>query len=110
MNHPLCRQTVTLYRKTGDEVLRRVAENCFYSWQDCMEEREDGIRFQRKCFLVTPVEIMPGDRVLEGVGPEIEKSEWTAFLPVYVPTLSELVYADAKYFLGRLHHYEGGRK
>ena len=108
MNHPLCAQTVTIYRLAGDEVRRIVAENAFYSWQDCMDEGVDGIRFRRKCFLVAPCEILPGDRVLEGVGPEIEKSEWTAFLPVYVPTLSELMYADAKYFLGRLHHYEGG--
>ena len=110
MKHPLCVQTVTLYRLAGDEVLRIPVENAFYSWQDCLAEGEDGIRFQRKCFLVTPVEILPGDRVLEGVGPEIEKSEWTAFLPVNIPTLSEVAYAEPKYFFGKLHHYEGGRK
>ena len=110
MKNPLLTQRVTLYRLIGDRVQRILVESAFYSWQDCRTEEEDGIRFQRKCLLITPCEILPGDRVLEGVGPEIGLSEWTAFLPVTVPTLSEVEYVVPKYFLGKLYFYEGGRK
>ena len=110
MKHPLCRQTVTLYRKAGDAVVRSVAENCFYSWQDCLAEDEAGRRFERKCLLITSRQVLPGDRVIEGVGPEVRAEDWSAFIPVNVPTLSEVAYAEARHFGDKLHHYQAGRK
>lgn len=110
MNHPLCRQTVTLYRKTGNKVTRTVVSDCFYTWQDSLTEENEGNRFQRKCLLIAPCALLPGDRVMEGVGPEVTAADWTQFLPVSVPTLSEVAYASPKYFDGRLCHYEAGRK
>ena len=110
MNHPLCRQRVTLYRKTGSAVTRTVVEDCFYTWQDCLTEEDNGRRFQRKCLLIAPCEVLPGDRVTEGVGPVISAQEWAGFIPVNVPTLSEVAYAEAYCFGDKLHHYEAGRK
>lgn len=110
MKHPLCRQRATLYRKGKDGVLRTVLEDCFYSWQDCLTEDEEGRRFERKFLLITSRQVLPGDRVMEGVGPEIAVSEWAGFLPVNVPTLSEVAYASPKYCGDRLSHYEAGRK
>ena len=104
MNHPLCRKTVTLYRKSG---LRLVIDGCFYSFQDCLTEEEEGQRFDRKCLLITSRQVLPGDRVMEGVGPE--DIDWESFIPVNVPTLSEIAYASPKYIGGVLHHYEAGR-
>ena len=110
MRNPLCCQTVTIYRKTGDTVSRTVAEDCFYQWEDCLEEADEGVRFRRKFLLIAPVEAAPGDRVLAGVGPVVTADEWAQFLPVHIPTLAEASYASPKYFCGRLHHYEAGRK
>lgn len=110
MNHPLCRQQVTLYRKTGSQVMRTVVEGCFYTWQDCLAEDEEGRRFERKFLLIAPCELLPGDRVMEGVGPEISAQEWAGFIPVTVPTLSEVAYAETHCYGDKLHHYEAGRK
>lgn len=107
MKNPLQRQTVTLYRRSGDGVLRQVMENCFYSWQDCLAEEETGHRFERKCLLVAAGQILPGDRVMEGVGPE--QVDWESFVPVNVPALSEIAYVSPKYLGDKLHHYEAGR-
>lgn len=106
MGYPLCDRTVTLYRRTGDQVERRVLQGCFYRYEDCADEE----RFVRKCLLIWPgaEDIRPGDRVLEGVGPEIVV--WEQFLPICVPGLSEVDYAAPWYVDGQLVHWEAGRK
>lgn len=106
MTYPLCDRIVTLYRKNGDQVERYVLEDCYYRFTDVLEEG----RFLRKFLLVRPgaFPIRPGDRVLEGIGPE--KVDWETFLPVNVPGLSQAEYAIPNYWLGQLIHWEAGRK
>lgn len=97
---------MTLYRNTEKGVERFVWRNCYYR---CTDVLENG-RFLRKFLLVRPgaEEIRPGDRVLEGIGPE--KIDWETFLPVNVPGLSQVEYATPNYWLGQLVHWEAGRK
>lgn len=106
MTYPLCDRTVTLYRKAERGVERLVLPNCYYRYTDVLENG----RFQRKFLLVRPgaEEIRPGDRVLEGIGPEMV--DWDTFLPVNVPGLSQTEYATPNYWLGQLVHWEAGRK
>ena len=39
MDHGLCRQTVTVYHRAGNEICRQVAENCHYTWQEITPDR-----------------------------------------------------------------------
>lgn len=104
--YPLCDRTVTVYRREGSAVARRVLEGCFYRYEDVSREE----RFVRKFLLIWPGagDIRPGDRVFDGVGPE--DVAWEEFLPVNVPGLSEVAYAAPRHFMGQLHHWEAGRK
>lgn len=104
--YPMCDKTVTVYRRLGDAVERRVLEGCFYRYEDAADEE----RFVRKFLLILPgaEDIRPGDRVFDGVGPG--EIVWEEFLPIKVPGLSEVAYAAPWYFMGQLHHWEAGRK
>ena len=110
MAYPLCRQRVTLYRKTEAGVSRQVLEGCFLRWQDCLTDGENGPRFQRKFLLIVPgaVDIRPGDRVQEGDGAEV--ADWDSFLPVTVPGLCQVQYAIAHKWQAEVCHTEAGRK
>ncbi len=93
MEYGLCRQTVTLYRKTEAGISRQVVENCCYTWQDIRRDSSPGTRLERKFRLImpgSPQRVLPGDRVFPGVGPELTLGQWTAFLPVTVPGLSQV--------------------
>ena len=104
--YPLCDRTVTLYRRKGAAVERRILEGCFYHYEDSANE----MQFQRKFLLIRPgaEEICPGDRVFDGIGPETV--DWETFLPICVPGLGEVAYATPWYWDGRNVHWEAGRK
>lgn len=106
LTYPMCDRTVTVYRRVGDAVERRVLEGCFYRYQDTVGEEQ----FVRKFLLIWPGQeaIRPGDRVLDGVGPETVC--WEEFLPVNVPGLAEAAYAAPWYWEGKISHWEAGRK
>lgn len=110
MQYPLCRQTVTVYRKEEDGVSRYLVNNAFYRYETRLTETEEGLRMDRTCLLVVPGnDFVPraGDRVFDGIGPETV--DWDSFLPVSVAGLSELNYAAPQYWMGRLCHTEAGR-
>ena len=104
--YPLCDRTVTLYRKTGEQVERQVLEGCFYRYEDAVTEEQ----FLRKFVLIHPgaEEIRPGDRVYDGIGPE--QVVWAEFLPITQPGLSEAAYAAPWCWEGKIVHWEAGRK
>ena len=110
--YPVCHQTVTVYRKEGDTVMRRVAHGCYYRFEDHLLEDVQGLRFVRKFLLIQPGDekILPGDRVLEGVGPVVEKAQWEQFVPACVPGLSQVAYATPWHWEGKIQHIEAGRK
>lgn len=112
MDYPMCCQTVTVYRKEGSAVTRRVARDCYYRYEDALTEDEQGQRFVRRFLLIQPGELplRPGDRVLEGEGPEVTAAQWEGFVPVNVPGLSQAAYATAWRLSGQVCHWEAGRK
>lgn len=105
-------QTVTVYRAQGAQVLRRVLDGCFYRWQLRQVEDDRGSRQETDFLLVIPGkdEIAPGDRVLEGEGPEITAQDWAGFVPVNVPGLAQVAYARHCRWNDLVTHTEAGRK
>lgn len=113
LDYSLCDQTVTLYHKQGSSVLRQVVEGCFYHWEEVQKEDEFGIRRETHSLLILPGDtyrIFVGDRVCEGVGPEIGIEAWSTFLPVTVTGLSEINYVSPCRWEGIVCHMEAGRK
>jgi hypothetical protein len=108
----ICDQTVTVYRKTGGTVERRVRRGCYYHYEDCLREGDRGLQFQRKFLLIQPGDepLRPGDRVMEGEGPEVRAEQWESFLPATVPGLSQAAYAAPWCWEGKIRHWEAGRK
>lgn len=101
-------QTVTVYRVADGQVLRRVLHGCSFQKRQEMTE-EKGIL--RHFFLMVPgqtVGLLPGDRILEGQGPEIGLEQWPEFIPAIVPELVQVKYAKGFSGLGELSHWEGG--
>ena len=112
MVYPQCCQTVTVYRQQGDVIFRRVAEGCFYRYGDEEKVSPEGIRHVRKFLLIQPSgeSILPGDRIYDGIGPEVTVQQWEHFLPAAVPGLSVAAYATPWHWEGQICHVEAGRK
>lgn len=113
LDYSLCDQTVTIYRKQGQSVLRQVVEGCFYSWQEEQTEDELGVRRDTKCLVILPGDtnwVSIGDRIYPGIGPQIQVGDWSGFLPVTVAGLSEISYVSPCYWEGSVCHIEAGRK
>ena len=113
MVYPMCCQTVTVYRKTSDDIFRTEIPGCFLLWQEELAYDRLGKQVQRKFQLIQPgqcQQVFPGDRVLEGIGPEISQEQWPAFVPELVDNLGEVAYAKVYHWQGQFCHTEAGRK
>lgn len=113
MDYSMCCQTVTVYRKTEKGIFRTEIPGCFLHWQEEMDYDRLGREQERKFLLIQPGEtqlVFPGDRVLEGIGPEITLKDWDVFCPAYIPKLGEAAYATAFCWEGVFCHAEAGRK
>lgn len=112
LDYSLCCQTVTLYRLEADRVNRQVVENAFYSYTSAVTETDTGPRHNRSFTLILPgdADIQIGDRVYDGIGPEITQKAWTGFLPVHISGLSQVEYVTPCAFFGQLCHMEAGCK
>lgn len=97
----LCDRVVTVYRPREGQVLRQVTK-AFYHYKDVWTED----RFVREFLLVLPeqLSLLPGDRVLDGIGPD--RVDWERFLPVTVPGLSQVGTVIPWRFRGNFHHLE----
>lgn len=112
-SNPLFDQTVTVYCLTDASVKRRVLHDCFFVWEDTLQEDEVGEHKDRKFQLIIPGPeqlVFTGDKVLPGIGPMITTQQWQAFVPAKVENLCEVAYASPRYFCGQLSHTEAGRK
>ena len=113
MEYGMCDRTVTVYRKTESGILRNVIHGCYYTWQQEQTVDTYGCRKETKFLLVMPGDtqrVFVGDRIFDGVGPEIATDGWAGFIPAAVPGLAEAEYVLPCYFDGRLCHVEAGRK
>ena len=113
LDYSLCNQTVTVYRKKGNEIIRQEILSCHYAWQEDQQEDETGIYRQTKCLMIVPGEqqrVFIGDRVYDGIGPQIGLADWATFIPVLVPGLTQINYVAPYYWGDTLCHWEAGRK
>lgn len=112
LDYSLCRQTVTLYRCRDGAVKRKVLSPVLYEYGVRQVSDERGRRQETMCLLIVPekADILPGDRVYDGVGPHINEKQWLHFLPVTVTGLSEINYVRPWFWNGQLCHIEAGRK
>ena len=113
IDYHFCNQTITVYRLEGSRVLRLVVPGCYYFWQVQQVTDVYGTRQETKCLLIMPGEsqqVFLGDRIYEGVGPEVTAREWPAFLPVTVPGLAEITYVRPVWWDGKISHIEAGNQ
>lgn len=113
LDYSLCDRTVTVYRKREDGITRLVADGCYYAWQEEQTVDEEGCRRETTFLLVMPGDtqrVFVGDRVFDGVGPEVDTDGWAAFIPAKVAGLAEVSYVMPCYWDGKLCHVEAGRK
>lgn len=110
LDYTLCDQTVTVYRKNGEGITRKVAENCHLSRTYSTSTENYGKSRSKKFLLIIPGDftLLPGDRVFDGIGPETVV--WEQFVPALVPELYELSYAKPCFWEGDIAHWEAGHK
>lgn len=120
--HPfysLCRQTVTVYRREAGNIVRRVYPRAYFEQrrQKRLDFRENqthsrvGDRAAGSFLAVIPgpeQAVFPGDRLYLGVGPQLAPEDWVDFLPTRVPGLAVAVWAEPKFWNGRILHTEAG--
>lgn len=110
MDYTLCESTVTVYRKTEDGILRKVADNCHLSRQVSTPPESYGKSMEKKFLLIIPGDfpVLPGDRIFAGIGPE--EVAWEQFLPALVPELFAVSFAKPCYWDGAITHWEAGNR
>ena len=113
IDYSMCRDTVTIYRLQGDQVVRKVARNCFVTWEEKSVTDQSGTRMGRNFLLILPGEkqdIRLGDRVFQGVGPEITKDQWHSFIPAGVSGLGQVNFVKRCCWDGKVCHVEAGNR
>lgn len=108
----LCRQTVTVYHQEGEKYTRKVYEQAFLDYKKTVSVDKTGSKEANSFLLVIPGSaqtVFIGDKVYDGVGPEIaDREAWVAFKPNQVPGLVVVGYADPKMWNGVIVHTEAG--
>lgn len=117
--YPLCTQTVTLYHPdaAAGTVTRRVVTGAFLDRRTRLTHGETGQQQSQDFVLILPAAaglpgqdyiLEPGDRVLEGEGPNVSWENWPAFVPAVNPGVCCVQYVDPKEVQGRFCHLEAG--
>ena len=109
-DYSLCNQTVTIYRKVGEGVSRKVAENCYLSRKTTTPTEHYGKSMEKKFLLIIPADfpMQTGERIFAGIGPEV--TDWENFLPAAVDDLYEISFVKPCYWDGELVHWETGNR
>ena len=109
-DYGLCYQTVTLYLRREDGVIRQVVRNASFIYGVQQVKDHLGTRQETAFQLIIPgnVDLAPGDRVYDGIGPE--SVDWDTFLPVSVPGLAEVEYVQHCAWRNLLCHTRAGRR
>lgn len=109
-DYGLCDQTVTIYRKVGEEVTRKVAENCHLSRKISTSTEHYGKSMAKTFLLIIPgdVPLQPGDRIYDGIGPR--EVDWGSFLPAAIPALFEVSFAKPCCWESTVTHWEAGNR
>ena len=113
LDYSLCQQTVTIYRRQADAIVRQVVDGCFFRLEHQQKLDTLGCHREKPFLLIMPGDaqcVFPGDRVMEGVGPEVSPEEWSRFVPALVEGLAQISYATPFCWEGRICHVEAGGK
>ena len=112
VDYRLCNQTVTVYHKDGDTYTRTVHHNAFLDYRKTQTTDKTGSKESNSFLLVIPggtQAVFVGDKVLHGIGPEVaSREDWAGLVPVKVPGLVVVNYADPKFWQDKLVHTEAG--
>lgn len=110
LDYSLCCQTVTLYCRRGQEIARQVVDSACYSYRTRQVTDELGTRQETLFELILPGDwdLHPGDRVYDGIGPEIV--DWRHFVPVSIPGLAQVQFVQPCFWDGAVCHTRAGRK
>lgn len=112
VDYRLCNQTVTVYHAEDGKYTRTVYDRAFLDFRKTQTVDKTGSKEANSFLLVIPGSaqaVFTGDRVMLGVGPEIEtREEWAAFIPSKVNGLVVVSYVDPKYWDGKIVHTEAG--
>ena len=108
LDYSLCDQTVTFYRKSGEKIQRKVADNCHLSCKYRTATESYGKSMEKKFLLIIPgnTEVRTGDRIYAGTGPK--DVDWQSFVPANVPGLSVLQWVKTYYWENEPCHTEAG--
>ena len=108
----LCRQTVTVYHKEGEEYIRKVYSQAFLDHKKTQTVDKVGSQEANSFLLVIPGNVQTvfvGDKVYDGTGPDIQTAEqWRNFVPTHTPGLVVVKYADCKKWDNVIVHTEAG--
>lgn len=112
IDYRLCVQTVTVYRKEGDKYIRKVHDKAFLDRKKTQTVDKTGSKEANSFLLIIPgteQAVFPGDKVFDGIGPEIfDRETWAAFIPAKDPNVVVVSYADPKKWAGQIVHTEAG--
>lgn len=112
VDYRLCNQTVTVYRKEGEEYVRKVYDKAFLDHKKTQTVDKTGSKDANSFLLAIPgaeQTVFPGDKVFDGIGPEISDREaWASFIPSKNPNVVVVSYADPKKWNGQIVHTEAG--
>ena len=112
VDYSMCNQTVTVYHQEEGKYSRTVHDRAFLDFRKTRNTDKTGSKDANSFLLVIPGDTQPvfvGDKVLLGIGPEVEtREQWAALVPVKVPGLVVVSYVDPKYWDGKLVHTEAG--
>lgn len=112
IDYSKCNQTVTVYHREGETYTRTVYTRAFLDFRKTRNVDKTGSKEANAFLLVIPCEtqaVFVGDKVLHGIGPEVNtREDWAKLIPATVPGLAVVSYADPKYWEGRMVHVEAG--
>lgn len=112
VDYRFCNQTVTVYHKERDSITRTVYDRAFLDYKKTQSVDKLGSKEVNSFLLVIPGSIQSvfvGDKVFDGVGPEIADAKaWATFIPSIVAGLVVVSYADPKKWNGQIVHTEAG--
>lgn len=110
LDYSLCCQTVTLYRLEDGQLVRRQIPGCGLWQQKERKNTPSGEQLQEVSLLIVPWEqeqLLPGDRVYDGIGPQITLQQWPSFVPAAYPGLTRISRVRRCSFFGEFCHWEG---
>ena len=100
----LCNSTVTVYRRDG--LTRQVLQGVYFDSGVSEAVSRGTVTAQAEFLLVVPgfFEIMPGDKIIRGEGPEIRS--WQALCGADLPGLVTAKDVRVRHLAGKVSHVE----